>query len=313
MIRFFRALYSIIPAGSKLFILNDKVLLPVANLLIPIYFSVTNYFRRYELDKEDIPCCRERVIVSLTSFPTRIGRLYLVVESLLRQSRKPDMIILWLSKSQFPSMESLPKSLLKLRDRGLSIELRDDDLRSHKKYYYAFKECPNDVIVTVDDDIYYASNMLSELLVGHALSPKCVCCSYGCVVGYDAGGSLLPYASWRNLASIADRREIDGGLVFFGSGGGTLFPPRILCEDVTNATLSQELTPTADDVWLNGMCHLSGVEVRFVASNALFLPVSISSNETLSEVNNDGLESQNDIQIKKLRNHYCSSKLFCKR
>ena len=41
---------------------------------------------------------KENIIVSLTSYPKRIGTVWLTIETLLRQSVKPDEIILWLAQ-----------------------------------------------------------------------------------------------------------------------------------------------------------------------------------------------------------------------
>ena len=45
---------------------------------------------------------KEKIIVSLTSFPGRINEVWICIESLMRQTFKPDAIELWLSLKQFP-------------------------------------------------------------------------------------------------------------------------------------------------------------------------------------------------------------------
>ena len=119
----------------------------IANIIIPIYFTCTKHNKKYRL--KNVETEGNRIIVSLTSFPARINNLWLVIETIFRQTVKPDMIILWLSKEQFSNIDSLPKRLLKQRERGLKIELRDGDLRSHKKYYYTVQEYPNDIMITI--------------------------------------------------------------------------------------------------------------------------------------------------------------------
>ena len=65
---------------------------------------------------------KPRVIVSLTSFPERIPYVHKTIETILNQSVKPDMVILWLAREQPRSKEKeLPKDLLKLRRYGLTI------------------------------------------------------------------------------------------------------------------------------------------------------------------------------------------------
>ena len=79
----------------------------------------------------------KKLIVSLTSFPARFPYLHICLESLLTQSVKPDMIVLWIYKGD---MNLLPEKVLKLRNRGVLIKPVDDDLKSYKKLYYSIKK-----------------------------------------------------------------------------------------------------------------------------------------------------------------------------
>ena len=93
-----------------------------------------------------------KIIVSVTSIPSRFTSLYLCLETIMRQSLKPDKIILYLGNNT-KNME-LPQNLKKLKKRGLTIEYRDDkELKPHTKYFYAMQEHPNDIIITFDDYI----------------------------------------------------------------------------------------------------------------------------------------------------------------
>ena len=78
-----------------------------------------------------------KYIVSLTSFPARINEVWICIDSLMRQTFKPDKIILWLADSQFPD-RVLPESLRKYEKKGLSI-CWCDDLRSYKKFFYTIQ------------------------------------------------------------------------------------------------------------------------------------------------------------------------------
>src|SRR5690554_2625875 len=48
-------------------------------------------------------------VVSLTSYPSRIEDVWISIECLLRQTFKPDKIILWLAQSEFPE-KKIPDS-----------------------------------------------------------------------------------------------------------------------------------------------------------------------------------------------------------
>ena len=78
------------------------------------------------------PSRQQKIIVSLTSYPERFRYLHLTVKSLLLQTVKPDKIILYLGDDARDA--PLPEALVRLKKKGLSIEYRTGNLRSHKKY-----------------------------------------------------------------------------------------------------------------------------------------------------------------------------------
>lgn len=237
------------------------------------------------------------VVVSLTSFPARIGNLWIVVESLLRQSVKPRKIIIWLSQEQFTDKD-VPASLRELEPRGVEIRLVDGDIRSHKKYYYVFQEYPNDLILLADDDIIYPSDLINDLLDVRKLScgEKIVSHKYGYKMMWDELGKICPYLSWGTFYE-----SFSGNDLFFGSGGGTLLKPSDLYGDVLNLDLALKLCPKADDVWLNAMARLGGC-YYYKLKNGPILSVQNKNNETLANSNLG--ENQNDIQIKSVIAYY---------
>lgn len=148
-----------------------------ANLILPLYFVLSRNKIKYCSSNKLLN--DRRVIVSLTSFPQRINRVWLVVENILRQTITPDIVCLWLSKEQFQDMKKIPNNLLRLQKYGLQIKLVDGDLRSHKKYYYAFKEFSRDLVVTIDDDLFYSSDFIYKCLQMHIKYPHSVIANYG--------------------------------------------------------------------------------------------------------------------------------------
>ena len=74
---------------------------------------VCNRYKKYPSKRYGLNCNKrsQKVIVSLTSYPKRINTVWITIETLLRQSFKPDKIILWLATDQFDGIESLPTEL----------------------------------------------------------------------------------------------------------------------------------------------------------------------------------------------------------
>lgn len=238
----------------------------------------------------------EGLIVSFTSFPARINDVWQVVECMKRQSLLPEKIILWLSKDNFPTSESIPQSLWDRVDDLFTINLVDGDIRSHKKYYYASKEYPNKMIFLIDDDIYYDTDILNRSVKEYKIrGKKSIICNYGYQIKFNSV-ECLPYSRWQAI----DCKKI-GKDLFFGSGGGTLFCPAEMYKDLTNINLALQLTPLADDIWLNSMALKAGL-VKVILPNGPLLTVDIEDNVTLSSVNN-GL-GRNDEQIRAIKKYY---------
>ena len=262
------------------------------NIIMPIYFRLNPTDKKLE-SKDD-----NKVIVSITTFPNRINKIWLVVECLLRQTRMPNNIILWLSKEQFVRGElDLPIKLLKYKKNGVEFRFVDEDLRSHKKYYYAFKEFPKDIIITVDDDLFYTDFLIESLLNLHEIFPNSICCHRGFVVNKD-NNTILPYKRWQIARDFVNPTSD----LFQTSGGGTLYKLEMLHPEVLNKEVFLNICLAADDVWLNFMAQMGGTKT--VKSNYFsnYIPILNFNNINLSSYN--VLGGGNDLQIRNLINYY---------
>ena len=112
-------------------------------------------FRKYSIikkhDSSELKKLKtRRIIVSLTSYPARIAGIAQMLESIYSQTRKADKIVLWLAEEQFPNKDDdLPDDLRKLQFED-KLEVRwCDDLKPHKKYFYALQEFTDDVVYNI--------------------------------------------------------------------------------------------------------------------------------------------------------------------
>ena len=244
-----------------------------------------------------------KIIVSLTSFPARINNVWQVIICMLNQTLKPHKIILWLSKDQFPAYESIPESLRRLENGMFQIKVVDGDIRSHKKYYYAAKEYPDDWVFLIDDDIYYPTTILERTWKAHNDYPDSIISNYGYIMTFDNSGKIDSYRRWEKCNNDSDSDDL-----FFGSGGGTLIKPSNLYHNLTDIDLAMKLTPSADDIWLNAMAKLARVKLHMI-SHGLFLPMVQKGDVRL--VTTNGGQSQNDVQIALMEEYF--GKVFSKK
>lgn len=236
------------------------------------------------------------IIVSLTTFPARINNVWQVIECMKRQTCKPQKIILWLSKVQFPTEADIPLSLKSEEDDVFLIRFVEGDIRSHKKYYYVSKEYPNSLVFLIDDDIYYPSDIIQKSLDAFNKYPHSVICNYGYKIKYSNTVGMLPYREWEHKYNATNDPNL-----FFGSGGGTLFIPSNMYKDLCDVKTACRLCPLADDIWLNAMARLSGCNI-ILLKNGNILPVYNRNNIKLMSENLNN--NQNDCQLSSVIKYY---------
>lgn len=204
-----------------------------------------------------------QLIVSLTSYPKRIDKIKYTLYSLLTQKLKPDRLILWLAHTQFPNKENdIPKDVLCLKENGLEIKWCED-IKSFKKLIPSLREFPNDLIVTVDDDIYLPDDWLEKLYNYHIQYPNYIICHRAKKIKINDTGKLCPYNEWELITE-----ENEPSLLNFITGGaGALYPPKSLDDEIFNDGLFMELAPTSDDIWFWSMAVKNGTKIKIVKDN----------------------------------------------
>lgn len=246
---------------------------------------------------------KERYIVSLTSFPVRINHAHIAVETLMRQSFKPDGIVLWLAESQFPE-KKLPDRLTQLESRGLTIRWCDD-LRSHKKYFYAFQEYPESNIILADDDLFYPSDTVKKLARLHRKHPKDIVCVSAQIIEptLDTLPSVWP-------APKLKKRYISGFHIQAFTGAGSLFPAGWYTDELFNKEAIMSMAETADDLWLKAMSIIAGIKTTMAYPARGFpVEIAIEHNQTLFQENGFHGGNANDRVWQALVNKYGLDKL----
>ena len=189
----------------------------------------------------------KQLIVSLTSFPAAISYAVQAIQSVIDGSVLPDKIVLYLTASQFPNRE-IPQELQDLIDKNPIFEIRfyEENIRSYTKLIPALQDFPNDIIVTIDDDILYGKNMLQRLFQIHKKYPDAI-------IGHRVRHFKpnAPYRKWeryKGFRYILKNLQPKFSNVQTGVGG-VLYPPHSLKKEMLDSKIFMEIAPTVDDMW----------------------------------------------------------------
>lgn len=246
----------------------------------------------------------EKIVVSLTTFPARINACFYTIKTLLLQTMRPDRVVLWLADEQFPE-HKLPNCYDKLVTKGLEIKYCQD-LKSHKKYFYALQEQkPDELVITFDDDIIYNPLSVERAYKKHLQFPKAIVANETKIIVLDAEGIPQPYSNWKKAPDGNNKPDILNSVM---SGSGCLYPYNIWPNEMFDIKLHQKLAPTADDLWITfyaKYCNIPIVCVDTPARN--YTTVRNSQESHLAQIN--CLATGNDDTIRAMLNNFTNINL----
>lgn len=282
-----------------------NVLFRIAGLLLMGYLETYKKLGIYPkpLYNKNGPC------ISLTTFPKRINKVWMVVDSMFYQKMLPSKICLYLSKEEFPNgRASLPKRLLKYENLGLEICFREFNLMPHTKYFYALQEYPDKCIITIDDDIYYHNDMISNLMELHQKNPDCVCSNTINIMSFDEDGDPTPYNNWKRSITPRSPSHYNVALGY----DGVLYPAYLFknAHEMFNVDNIKSLSLKADDIWLKMHEILLGIKV--VSGNHYTTGPFIIGSQTISLMSTN-CTGGNDKQLQRLISYYHISRSMIER
>lgn len=233
---------------------------------------------------------KENVIVSLTSTRQRISNIFPTIYSLLAQTHKPDLIILWLGNDN-----DYPKNVIsKIEAMGIVIKYRED-LGPNTKYHYAFMDYKKDIIITVDDDIIYHEEMIEELYGTYVKHPDLVIARRVNKMRFDADKNLVNYKDF--IWEYKDAYEPSFDLLATGVGG-VLYPPEVTSLDCWENRDYLEVCPKCDDIWLKFGELINGVKVYAVGDSKFYLDVINNSSQKTNLATDNIDNGKNDERIR---------------
>lgn len=237
------------------------------------------------------------IIVSFTSYPARFNTIYASINSVFKQSLRPDLIVLYLDEDV--PKEQLPTKVLKLQNKGLIIKNVPETIKPHKKYLFAFQEYEDKIVVTVDDDMVYRRDTIRLLFDKHTEYPKSVVARRVHRIT-ESEGKINPYNQW----NFEDNTLKKPSHLLFALGvGAVLYPVSIFPKETFNLGLIKKLSLSNDDIWLKGIEIKYGIPVVKTDSNKQY-PYPIEENQTSALMNNNYFAELNNELVKNVFDHF---------
>lgn len=258
--------------------------------------SLLNYNEKKTLDYNTH---EPQVIISLTTYSKRIYDVYLTIESLFRQTFKPNKIILWLAENEFNNF-NIPNLLKILQNKGLEIAFYKD-IKSYKKLIPTLKKYPNDIIITVDDDIIYPIDFIEKMYKEYLEDKSCIYYYIGHKIKI-INNKIMPYSNWE----FNYQGEEKSYLTLPTGVGGILYPPNIFPAEIFDEELFIKLAPKADDIWFKAMSLKNGVKCKKVKLNEEFYKkfIQIKSGQDIALYLENLVQNENDKQLRNIFNYY---------
>ena len=233
--------------------------------------------------------------VSVTSHPARFNALALSLSALKSQILQPQSINVFIAETD---MAVLPDSIKELEKSGFIKISPCEDLGSGKKLIPALKAQSNLPIITIDDDLYFENDLFLHLMINHYLYPNAIIAARVHQLAVNDSKDVLPFSTWHKHYDLSEGPSND---LMPTSGAGTLFPPKAMHEDASNAALYRELSHNTDDLWWYFQARRKGTLVRRLSG--LDLLNFIDSTQDVGLWKN-GNQDRNEVNLQALLAQY---------
>src|SRR5947207_3869548 len=212
-----------------------------------------------------------RVIASLSTVPDRINNLRPTIQSLLKQTRPPDEIVLAIP--EFSVREHRPYVVPKYISRLPRVRVLHcaEDWGPATKFIGAIQDelaagRENSLIMVVDDDRLYPRDALETYLYYSEQLPNAALCF--------RGAAMPSTLDWDDAKMIraSELREPRPVAVITGCGS-YLIQPRFFDESLWDYSVAPQVAFHIDDIWISGWLSRRGVKRYVVPASAMMQSV----------------------------------------
>ena len=235
---------------------------------------------------ERVPRCDviDRVVVSLTTIPSRIAGIRPTLHSILDQTWRPDAIFLNLPAESRREGRGYEVPLFLSRMPSVEIDRCERDWGPASKYLPTLirEREPDTRIVVVDDDQIYPSDLIETLVAWSERLPEAAVCARGYRVPPDMDQA-------RRTTRYGTRVERPEPVEVMQGASGFLIRRRFAGDSLFDYESAPPEAFYNDDIWLGGHLARAGIGrlvVPFECSYARFERWSARGTRSLSQGEN---------------------------
>ena len=294
----------ILRQSSKIYDYTKYIIDDNNNNLVPkkyLFEKIKSAFLKYLPELKGIIQNRQqKIIVSFTSHPIRFNLLTSLSKSLNNQTFKIKNIYFFLTE------EEEKKYTLNISD--FNIVTVEENLKPHKKYYYAMQLFREYAIITIDDDIFYSPETFESLFNSYLEYPNVISGRRSHYIKYRNNGEFKNYYEWEIQQEYITESDFN---IFLTGNGGILYPPDILNINKNDLSLIYE-TLTTDDITLKHFSNRKGITCRWVRNNNINGISGLMPKTNGISLFSINIKVYNNINIKKFNSiYYTSLKYLC--
>jgi hypothetical protein len=256
---------------------------------VPLLSIAKLYIRALLIGRRTIapmpaPNRSRRVVVTLSTIPSRAMHLRSTLNSLLAQTTPADRIMLALPAHSKRENRPYPAVTELNIPAGIDV-VQTQDLGPATKVLPAVSAERDAIIIVVDDDVIYPPHFIETLVAAHNAHPQKALAYRG--VNIDTSREFVDlehiFAS-----GIGAAQKVD---IVFGTWG-YLLPPGTLFEGMDGTSKTQDAHKWVDDIWVSGQLAKNGVERLIVAATEI--PIETMNAARLSLAGGPNQSGEND-------------------
>lgn len=201
-----------------------------------------------------------KTVITMTSWTKRIQYVAKAIYRFLKtQTVKPDVFYLWLAEEEFPNKEKdLPDDLLMICSAfNVQIKWTKDNEYCFKRWY-VFPEHNDDMVISIDDDMFYDPRMIAVVLDEYKRN------TIPCVLHYAGCGGVIEIHN--GIEYTITQKKVKSALGNYFIGQCAFTPHSFPLETLEPKTidLRKKICPKCDESFLHPYLIKDNIPIIFI-------------------------------------------------